>query len=73
MPGALLAHRIGVLLHEYLLQFRTTEPPARRYYFTHWFRVSVTGDFALMRPMSAGDLRPREVSEPTIGVIEGEL
>ena len=57
----------------YLLQFRTTEPLARRYYFTHWLRVYVTGEFVLMRPMSESDVRPREVSEPTIGAIEGEL
>ena len=57
----------------YLLQFRTTEPLARQYYFTHWLRVYVTGEFVLMRPMSESDVRPREVSEPTIGAIEGEL
>lgn len=57
----------------YLLQFRTIEPLARRYYFTHWLRVYVTGEFVLMQPMSASDLTPREASEPSIGAIEGEL
>lgn len=57
----------------YLLQFRTTEPLARRYYFTHWFRVYVTGDFVLMRPMSERDLRTREFPEATMSAIEGEL
>lgn len=34
----------------YLLEFKTANPLAHWYYFTHWFRVYVTHDLVLMQP-----------------------
>jgi fatty acid desaturase len=41
----------------YQLEFRTPRPLDWRHYFTYWFRVYVTKDLVLMRPMAKRRLR----------------
>ena len=41
----------------YLLEYRTENPLSAIHYLTHWFRVYLTRDYVLMRPMSAAASR----------------
>lgn len=41
----------------YLLEWRTPRPLPRLHYLTTWFRVYVTREYRLMRPMRASDVR----------------
>jgi fatty acid desaturase len=47
-------HHEDVRCPWYRLEFRTRNPLSARHYFTHWFRVYVKHDLALMRPISTG-------------------
>jgi fatty acid desaturase len=46
----------------YLLEWRTPRPLPRLHYLTTWFRVYVTREYRLMRPMRASDVRRGERS-----------
>lgn len=49
----------------YLLEYRTDRPLRTIHYLTHWFRVYVTRDYVLMRPMPAARARvSRQRGEP---------
>ena len=65
-PGATNEYRVWIPLfnlnrhlhhHEdstvpwYLLEFKTGKPLPNWHYFTHWFRVYITHDYELMRPL----------------------
>lgn len=53
-------HHEDPTLPWYLLEWRTPRPLPRLHYLTTWFRVYVTREYRLMRPMRASDVRRGE-------------
>lgn len=53
-------HHEDPTLPWYLLEWRTPRPLQRLHYLTTWFRVYVTREYRLMRPMRASDVRRGE-------------
>jgi len=53
-------HHIDPRCPWYLLEYKTPKPLWTLHYFTHWFRVYVTREYVLMRPL----IRPHRGSPP---------